>query len=144
MKIFIASDHAGYKLKEKVISKLKSSYLLEDQGPHNSSRVDYPDSADKVCKKVLKETESVGILICGSGQGMSMRANKYKNIRAALCWSEESVKLARLHNDANVLCIGARLLEEDLIFKIIDLFLNTKFEGGRHLKRTQKLSKPSS
>lgn len=144
-KIFIASDHAGFECKKQVTDffrnhqDLKAKFELIDLGPDSTLSVDYPDFADLVCKQVL-ENNSLGILICGSGQGMAMRANKYQNIRAALCWNEESAKLSREHNDANVLCFGARMLSMEVIEAILVTFFNTHFAGDRHQKRVQKLS----
>ncbi len=138
MKIFLASDHAGFPLKEKIKAFLESQTVF-DLGPSDDSRVDYPDFASKLAKKVLSEP-SIGILVCGSGQGMAMRANKFKGIRAALCWNKESTELSRLHNDANILCLGSRLLDHDLALELVNTFLNTKFEGGRHKARVDKIS----
>lgn len=137
MKIFIASDHAGFSLKNKIIEKLDHEWI--DLGPQNEDRVDYPDFADQLAR-TLKPGQ-FGVLICGSGQGMCMRANRYSHIRAALCWSKESAELARRHNDANVVCLGARLLAEDTVFEILDIFFKSPFEGGRHADRVEKLSK---
>jgi ribose 5-phosphate isomerase B len=145
MKIYIGSDHAGFSLKQNVIEYLKKSHTVIDLGPKNEDRTDYPDYADKVVAELKKDpTGSMGLLICGSGQGMSMRANKYSFVRAALCWSAESAKLSRQHNDANVLCLGARLLDENTVFQILEAFLSTPFEGGRHAERVQKISNPCS
>lgn len=143
MKIFIASDHAGFSIKQKVVDYLSKKYSVVDLGPVNEDRTDYPDYADKVIGEIKKDlTNSMGILICGSGQGMAMRANKYPFIRAALCWNEESAKLSRQHNDANVLCLGARILDEKVLFSTLEAFLNASFEGGRHADRVKKISKP--
>ena len=142
--IYLASDHAGYEIKELCRSKLIEMGLqVEDLGPAGADRVDYPDFADKVCRKVVAEPQNLGFLICGSGQGMAMRANKYSDIRAALCWNKESAELSRQHNDANVLCVGARLLEKETIIEIIEAFFNTDFEGGRHQARVEKISNPT-
>ena len=135
-KIFIASDHAGYNLKNSIILKLKK---ITDLGPKSSDSVDYPDYARKLSKKVASKKGSFGILICGSGMGMSMSANKMKNIRAALCYSMKNTKLSRLHNNANIITLGERLIDKKTAFKLIKIFLNTKFEGGRHLKRVKKI-----
>ncbi|MGH1469405.1 MAG: ribose 5-phosphate isomerase B [Bdellovibrionales bacterium] len=143
MKIFIASDHAGFERKTKVIDYLKiQSKEVIDLGPSNDERVDYPDFANNVCESLKNTSDSIGILICGSGQGMAMRANKFSHIRAALCWNAEVAELSRGHNRANVLCLGSRLIEEQLTYKIIDTFLNTPFEGGRHQGRVDKISLP--
>ena len=139
-KIFISSDHAGYKLKESIkhyLDKKKINY--NDLGPNNINRVDYPDYAHKVAKKVKKNKNNIGILICGSGTGMNMAANKHKNIRAAQCFNLKSTKLSRLHNDANIITLGSRLLSKNNALKCISLFLSTKFEGGRHKKRIKKI-----
>lgn len=143
MSIVIASDHAGFEAKQKIISSLKDQHPLLDLGPFSEDRTDYPDYADKVAQHLYKNPKDVGILVCGSGQGMAMRANKYSHIRAALCWSEESAQLARAHNDANVLCLGGRLLDLQTVLKAVQMFLNTPFEGGRHAQRLEKLSKPA-
>ncbi len=141
--IYIASDHAGFSLKESVIQPLLDlGFEVIDLGPKTSDRVDYPDFADRVCQKLLKEPAAQGLLICGSGQGMAMRANKYPHIRAALCWNLESAELSRQHNDANLLCLGSRLLEETQVLPIITRFFKTEFEGGRHQNRVQKISAP--
>ena len=139
-KIFISSDHAGYKLKEEIklyLSKKKISF--KDMGPYNDNRVDYPDFAHKLARKVKTNKNNVGILICGSGMGMNIAANRHKNIRAAQCFNLKSTKLSRLHNDANIITLGSRLLSKKLALSCIIAFLNTKFEGGRHLKRIKKI-----
>ena len=139
-KIFISSDHAGYKLKEIIKLYLdKKKYKYIDLGPNNDNRVDYPDYAHKVAKKIKVNKNYVGILICGSGTGMSITANKHKNIRAAQCFNLESAKLSRLHNDANIITLGSRLLNKKNVLNCINVFLNTKFEGGRHVKRIKKI-----
>ncbi|MCJ8276820.1 MAG: ribose 5-phosphate isomerase B [Bdellovibrionales bacterium] len=141
--IFIASDHAGFPLKEKVINFLKNkAFNVEDIGPSTEDRVDYPDYASKVCELIDDESKR-GVLICGSGQGMAMRANKYSHIRAALCWDSSSAQLSRQHNNANVLCMGARLLTEDTILQITEDFFTVEFEGGRHQNRVEKISNPT-
>ena len=139
-KIFISSDHAGYKLKEEIkslLSKKKISFL--DIGPHNDNRVDYPDFAHKVARRVNANKNNIGILVCGSGMGMNIAANRHKNIRAAQCFNLKSTKLSRLHNDANIITLGSRLLSKKLALSCVIAFLNTKFEGGRHLKRIKKI-----
>ncbi len=137
-KIYIASDHAGFKLKECIKKKFSSKFEVLDLGPKKSIKsANYADYAHKLSRKINKEI--VGILVCGSGMGMSITANKHKNIRAALCYSVKNAKLSRLHNDANVITLGERLISKDLAFKCINAFLNTKFEGGRHLKRIKKI-----
>ncbi len=139
-KIFISSDHAGFKLKESIkmyLSKKKLSF--QDLGPINDNKVDYPDYAHKVAKKVKASKNNVGILVCGSGTGMNIAANKHKNIRAAQCFNIKSTKLSRLHNDANIITLGSRVLSKNNALKFISVFLNTKFEGGRHSKRIRKI-----
>ena len=139
-KIFISSDHAGFKLKEAIKSYLSNKKLLfTDMGPFNEGRVDYPDYAHKVAKRVKLNKNNVGILVCGSGMGMNIAANRHKNIRAAQCFNLKSTKLSRLHNDANIITLGSRLLNKKLALTCVIAFLNTKFEGGRHLKRIKKI-----
>jgi ribose 5-phosphate isomerase B len=139
-KIFISSDHAGYKLKESIKHYLdRKKITYNDLGPNNINRVDYPDYAHKVAKKVKKNKNNIGILICGSGTGMNMAANKHKNIRAAQCFNLKSTKLSRLHNDANIITLGSRILSKNNALKCVSIFLSTKFEGGRHTKRIKKI-----
>ena len=139
-KIFISSDHAGFKLKEIIKKYLKRNKLVFfDFGPDSDDRVDYPDFAHKVAKKVKISKNNVGILVCGSGMGMSIAANRHKNIRAAQCFNVKSTKLSRLHNDANIITLGSRLLTKKNALKMVGIFLKTKFEGGRHLKRIKKI-----
>ena len=138
--IFISSDHAGYNLKEKIIKKFKKKYSFRDLGTDNSKNsVNYPDYAHKLCRRVSNNAKNMGILVCGSGIGMSMAANRHKKIRAAVCYSVKNTKLSRLHNNANIITLGARLTNKTTAFKCIDVFLNTKFEGGRHKKRIKKI-----
>ncbi len=139
-KIFISSDHAGFNLKEIIKIYLKRKKLnYQDLGPINDSRVDYPDYAHKVARKVKMNKNNIGILVCGSGTGMNIAANKHKNIRAAQCFNLKSTKLSRLHNDANIITLGSRLITKKNALKILSVFLNTKFDGGRHLKRIKKI-----
>ena len=139
-KIFISSDHAGFKLKESIKDYLKAKKIeFEDLGPKNDNRVDYPDYAHKVARKVKSNKSNVGILVCGSGTGMNIAANKHKNIRAAQCFNLKSTKLSRLHNDANIITLGSRLITKKNALKFISVFLNTKFDGGRHLRRVKKI-----
>ena len=139
-KIFISSDHAGFKLKQSIIKYLSNNNMnYQDLGPHNKSRVDYPDYAHKVAKKVKINKNNMGILICGSGTGMNIVANKYKNIRAAQCFNLKSTKISRLHNDANIITLGSRLLTKKNALNCVGVFLKTKFEGGRHKKRVKKI-----
>jgi len=139
-KIFISSDHAGFKLKEDIKSFLKKrKYSFIDLGPDNDNRVDYPDYAHSVAKKVKINKNYRGILICGSGMGMNIAANRHKNIRAAQCYNVKSTKLSRLHNDANIITLGSRLLSKKNALNCVSVFLKTKFEGGRHSKRIKKI-----
>jgi ribose 5-phosphate isomerase B len=139
-KIFISSDHAGYKLKELIKNHLdKKKILYNDLGPDNDGRVDYPDYAHKVAKNVKKNKNYFGILVCGSGIGMNIAANRHKNIRAAQCFNLKSAKLSRLHNDANIITLGSRLLSKNNAINCVGIFLSTKFEGGRHSKRIKKI-----
>ena len=139
-KIYISSDHAGYNLKENIKRKFKKKYIFLDLGTNNSKvSVNYPDFAHKLCKKVSNDSKNIGILVCGSGMGMSMAANKHKKIRAAVCYSVKNTKLSRLHNNANIITLGSRLTKKDTAFKCIEAFINTKFEGGRHKKRVKKI-----
>ena len=138
-KIFIASDHAGYNLKNSIIIKLSKKQKIVDLGPNSKDSVDYPDYAKKLSKKVASNTGSFGILVCGSGMGMAIAANKTKNIRAALCYSKKNTKLSRLHNNANIITLGERLINKNKAINLINTFLSTKFEGGRHLRRVKKI-----
>ena len=139
-KLFISSDHAGFKLKEEIKKNFKRKYSFIDLGTDNSKiSVNYPDYAHALCKKVSKNNKNFGILVCGSGMGMSMAANKHKKIRAAVCYSVKNTKLSRLHNNANIITLGSRLTKKDTAFKCIEAFINTKFEGGRHKKRVKKI-----
>ena len=138
--IFISSDHAGFKLKETIKNYLTNRKIkFIDLGPMNNSKVDYPDYAHKVARKVKVSKSNVGILVCGSGTGMNIAANKHKNVRAAQCFNLKSTKLSRLHNDANIITLGSRLISKKNALKFISVFLNTKFDGGRHLKRIKKI-----
>ncbi len=139
-KIFIASDHAGYRLKKQIKEKFKKNFIFDDLGTNNSKiSVNYPEYAHNLCKKVSKNSQNMGILICGSGMGMSMAANRHKKIRAAVCYSVKNTKLSRLHNNANIITLGSRLTKKNTAFKCIQVFINTKFEGGRHKKRVKKI-----
>ena len=138
--IFISSDHAGFKLKEIIKNYLTNKKIkFMDLGPFDDSRVDYPDYAHKVARKVKVNKSNVGILVCGSGTGMNIAANKHKNVRAAQCFNLKSTKLSRLHNDANIITLGSRLISKKNALKFVSVFLNTKFDGGRHLKRVKKI-----
>ena len=139
-KLFISSDHAGYKLKEEIKKKFRNKYSFHDLGTNNSKdSVNYPDYAHNLCRKVAKNSKNIGILVCGSGMGMSMAANRHKKIRAAVCYSTKNTKLSRLHNNANIITLGSRLTKKNTAFKCIEVFVNTKFEGGRHKKRVRKI-----
>lgn len=149
-KILIASDHAGLNLKQEFI-KNNPELPWEDLGPTDTNSVDYPDFAEKLATKLSQlsksypatedafRSEICGVLICGSGQGMAIKANRFPQIRAALCWSEEVAKLSREHNNANVLCLGARAVTPEVAQKILKTFLSSAFEGGRHSQRVAKL-----
>ena len=137
--IHIGSDHAGFALKERMKQVLGNEYSVKDYGPSSADSVDYPDYAHPVAKAV--ETEGgLGILICGSANGVAMTANKYAHIRAAICWLPEIAALARQHNDANIVCIPARFVSEQEAEQIADVFLSTPFEGGRHENRVKKIA----
>lgn len=137
-KIYIASDHAGFELKEKICTFFKEQKLnYINLGTHDTTSCDYPDYAHLLSAKI--DNESFGILICGSGIGISIAANRHKNIRCALCHESLSAKLSRQHNDANVLALGGRLIGIELAIEIINIFITTSFENGRHLKRIQKI-----
>ena len=125
--IFIASDHAGYRLKEYVISKFSKKIKLIDLGPKTDDSVDYPDFAKKLSKKIASKKGSFGILVCGSGTGMAIAANKTKNVRAALCYSIKNTKLSRLHNNANIITLGQRLISKKKAFSLIKIFFNTRY-----------------
>ena len=140
MKIYIATDHAAFCIKEDVKEILSNlDYEIIDLGPTNDSRVDYPDFAHKLCKKVLEDKESFGLLICGTGIGMSLSANKHKGIRAALCHDAYTAQMAREHNDANVLCFGQRVVGLGTIESICKAWSQTNFAGGRHATRVDKI-----
>ena len=139
-KICISSDHAGYEIKEFIKEQIiKSKISIIDLGPFLKKSVDYPDYAKKVSNRVSKRKSEIGILVCGSGTGMAISANKTKGIRAAVGYNIKSTQLSRQHNNANVLCLGSRLTKRKDIKRIIKIFLNTKFEGGRHKRRVKKI-----
>ncbi|MEQ9593782.1 MAG: ribose 5-phosphate isomerase B [Cyclobacteriaceae bacterium] len=139
-KLAIGGDHAGFEMKEKLTAVLQSEgYEVKDFGTYSADSVDYPDFAHPVALAVEDKSYHLGILICGSANGVCMSANKHKGIRAAICWSEELAALARQHNDANVLCLPARFIDQPLAEKITDRFLHTDFEGGRHERRVRKI-----
>ena len=139
-KICISSDHAGFKLKERIkLFLVKNDISTIDLGPNSSVSVDYPDYAKKVGNRVRQKKSDVGILVCGSGTGMAISANKIRGIRAANCFNIKSSYLCRSHNNVNVLCLGARLIKNKDVMKIVKAFLTTKFEGGRHKRRVNKI-----
>ena len=140
MNVAIGSDHAGFKLKnEMLVYLLEKGVELQDFGPDSADSVDYPDFAHKVAESVADGDNDLGILICGSGNGVCITANKHKGIRAALAWEEEIASLARQHNNANILCVPARFVSKQKAFKIVDAWLNAEFEGGRHQNRVSKI-----
>ena len=139
-KICISSDHAGFNVKDLIKDALiKSKIPIIDLGPFSDKSVDYPDYAKKVSKRVVRKKSDIGILVCGSGTGMAISANKIKGIRAAVGYNIKSTQLSRRHNNANILCLGSRLTKKRDIIKILSIFLNTKFEGGRHKRRINKI-----
>ena len=139
-KVCIASDHAGFRLKESIKDFLINKNIsIIDLGPINETKVDYPDYAKKVSNRVKSKKSDVGILVCGSGTGMAISANKTKKIRAAVCYNSKSTRLSRQHNNANIIAIGSRLTKKNIAFKLVSIFLETKFDGGRHLRRVKKL-----
>ncbi len=139
-KVSLASDHAGFNLKEKLKKYLRRKKIkVLDLGPKNNNSVDYPDFAKKVARNVVSKKSNIGILVCGSGTGMAMAANKVKKIRAAVCYNNVSTSLSRKHNNANILALGSRLTKKSTAFRLVNVFLSTKFEGGRHLKRVKKV-----
>jgi ribose 5-phosphate isomerase B len=141
MKIAIGSDHAGFSMKEKLRSYLSSKgFEVKDHGCYSEERADYPDFAHSVAQAVERKEAEFGVLLCGSGNGINMAANKHKGIRSALCWMEEIAKLARQHNDANVIALPARFISEGEAKKCLDAFFTEKFEGGRHAGRVEKIA----
>jgi ribose 5-phosphate isomerase B len=140
MNIAIGSDHAGFELKSKIIELLKEmGNIVEDFGCFSTDSVDYPDFAHAVCNSITAKQNEMGVLICGSGNGISMAANKHQGIRAALSWTEEIAELARLHNDANIVSLPARFIDETTAKNIVKTFFVTQFEGGRHQRRVDKI-----
>jgi ribose 5-phosphate isomerase B len=140
-KIAIGADHAGFELKEKLKAwLLQNNFEIHDFGAHSAESADYPDFAHPVAEAVEKKQFDLGLLVCGSANGVAITANKHQGIRAAICWNEELAMLARQHNDANILCLGARFTEPALAQKILDRFLTASFEGGRHERRVKKMA----
>lgn len=141
MKIAIGGDHAGFHYKERLKSSLiEKGHDVQDFGPDTDQSADYPDFVHPTVASVENGANEMGILICGSGQGVTMTANKHQGIRAALCWQKELAELARQHNDANVICLPARFIAFELGESLVDAFLSTEFEGGRHQRRVDKIS----
>ena len=139
--VAIGSDHAGFEYKEAIISFLDGKSVgWKDFGTYSTESVDYPDFAHPVSECVENGEAAFGILICGSANGVAITANKHQHIRAAICWGEELAELARRHNDANVICIPARFVRENLVERMLDIFMHTAFEGGRHKNRVEKIS----
>jgi ribose 5-phosphate isomerase B len=140
-KIALGSDHAGFDYKEALKKWLeKNGYTVTDFGAHSTESADYPDFAHPVASSVEERKADLGVLVCGSANGVAITANKHQGIRAAICWTEELAALSRQHNNANVVCIPARFIGYDLAEAIVNKFLNTEFEGGRHAKRVSKIS----
>ena len=138
--VCIASDHAGFNLKEEIKNHLiNKDVSIFDIGPYNDQSVDYPDYAKKLANRIKLKRSDVGILVCGSGTGMAISANKIKKIRAAVCYNTKSTRLSRQHNNANIIALGSRLTKKKISLKLVEVFLKTKFEGGRHLKRVKKI-----
>ena len=140
MKILIGNDHAGYSLKLSIIKNLKNKYEFFDKGSYSDESVDYPDYASIIAKEIQSEKGDLGIIICGTGNGVCMTANKFKGIRAVICWNEEIAKLAKQHNNANIICIPSRFIKVEEAIKIIESFILEKFEGGRHERRIKKIN----
>ena len=145
MKITIGADHGGYLLKNLIVDHLKTNgHEVQDCGTHTSDSVDYPNFAKEVTSSITSETAELGILVCGSGIGMSMAANKVNGIRAALCFNAYMGRMTRAHNNANVLCLGERVLGSGTALDIVDAFVNTQFEGGRHQRRVDLVTELES
>ncbi len=139
-KIVLAADHAGYELKEIIKNHLKKKGLkVKDMGTDSSEAVDYPVFGHALAKEIESGNYDYGISICGSANGINMTTNKHQGIRSAICWSEEIARLARLHNNANICSLPARFIEDKLALKMVDIFFNTEFEGGRHKRRIEKI-----
>lgn len=138
--VLISNDHAGYRLK-KLLMEERSKLRWRNLGAESEDRVDYPKYADVVASRIASDPTLMGVLICGSGQGMAMRANRYPKVRAAVCYDVKSTEYARAHNDANILCLGSRLIHHDMALKLLDVFLDTPFEGGRHGDRVKMLDR---
>ena len=141
MKIAISSDHAGVEYKRALVEFVKElGFAIEDLGPYNEDSVDYPDFAHKLAEKILSKEADLGIVLCGTGNGVAMAANKHQGIRAGLCWNKEIASLIRQHNDANILALPARFVNIEEAKEIVKSYLDTPFEGGRHKKRVDKIA----
>lgn len=141
LKIAVGGDHAGFEYKSRIVKKLESQgYFVKDFGPFSEASVDYPDYVHPLSNAIEKGEFDLGIVICGSGNGVAITANKHQGIRAALCWNEELAALARQHNNANVLALPARFISYELAEKLAEIFLTTDFEGGRHQNRVNKIA----
>ena len=140
LEILIGADHAGFELKNQIKKYFQKSYDFKDVGTFSEKSVDYPDFANELCKRKIDEKLKFGVLICGSGLGMSMVANRHKNIRAALCLNEEMARLSREHNDANILVLGSRLISYEEAIKCFSMFFKSNFEGNRHQARLDKFN----
>jgi ribose 5-phosphate isomerase B len=141
--LLVASDHAGFELKEKLKNRLdRLAVAYQDLGTHSTDPVDYPDFARRVAEAVSRGEADRGLLVCGSGQGMAMTANRYRGVRAALPFDEETARLSRQHNDANVLALGGRVVDHELAGRMLEVWLNTPFAGGRHQARVTKIEPP--
>ena len=139
--LLIAADHAGFETKEFLKKELENQgYTFKDFGTYSNESVDYADVVHPLAKEINAGNYPTGIILCGSGNGVNMTANKYPNVRSALCWTEEIASLARKHNNANIIAIPARFLEKQTISEVVNTFLNTDFEGGRHIKRVEKIA----
>ncbi len=142
MILAMASDHGGFEMKEFIKNKLeKYGMLVKDFGTYSENSVDYPDFIHPLAKAINDGEYKIGIILCGSGNGAQITANKYSNVRAGLCWNEEQAMLTRLHNNANVLSLPGRFVSLDEAWRIVEVFLSTEFEGGRHLQRVEKIAK---
>ena len=138
--LIIGADHAGFEMKEKIKTYLTAKgFSFVDKGTYSPDSVDYPDFAHAVARELENDITKTGILLCGSANGVAITANKHAHIRAAVCWTEEIAKLSRQHNNANIICIPSRFVDEPTAEKMVDIFLSTEFEGGRHAKRVEKI-----
>ena len=141
MKISIGSDHAGFQLKQEILNYLKAlNFIINDKGCYSEDRADYPDFGHAVAIDIIEHRADLGILICGSGNGINMAANKHAGIRSALCWNREIAQLAKAHNNANIIALPARFISKDLAISCIEDFIKTPFEGGRHQDRIVKIN----